>query len=854
MSSTTLYGRLLRTSALGTTVWMSLFTAAYAQPTSIVFNISPQPLARALQEYAKASGEQIIFTNDLVVGKQALGLQGSYTSEEGLQHLLAGTQLIVERAPSGAIMIRPQKMSLISTDIQLAAQNIAPAARSVQVAQAAPPEQETAQALDLEEIIVNARRVEENVQRVPIAITALPQETLERKDVHSVIDLNLSVPGLNICCAAARGTNVWLRGVPGIVAYFSEVPTGVPGIETGMSGNALFFDLENTSVLKGPQGTLFGLSTTGGAILLQPRRPTETFDGYVYGVGGSFGRRTLEGAVNIPVVDDKVFVRVGAMTHHRDGYIVNLDTDVDLNDENYHIGRLSTLIRLTDTLENYTVVNYYKSKNHPLFSTMQFVDPNGTVALVFGYQNVKALVDQQLALGRFKVPKLSVNPKSWNRQVFLTNTTTWDVFDNLTLKNIVGYVSTKGDSIEDQDALNLSIVDGYESSAEDPPKATRLWTHEFQAQGELGDLSYTVGTFNSGMILPHRFNLNRNFNFISGSASKSASQTHAVFAQATYDASSFVEGLSVTGGYRYTWDIRRSATFNYSATRIPLGMQSGAGHFNAGSYTLGVQYQYTPNVMFFLTNSKGTNSGGFNLNAPPAKRLYQPESLNNLEGGVKAQWRAGDMQFRTNLSAFHGWYSDIQVTVTQFVDTPSGPVLTGVIDNAAVGRLKGVEGDFAVLPTDWLELSGNFLYLKAHYTKWDTLNAAGQPIDFSGARFLLTPKFKFSLSSTIHFPVDPADGDVSLTVDYTWEDERNYDSPTLVFNETNVLPSRANLDLTLNWRDIAGHQGVTGSLFVSNVTKEIGSSFVYGAYGAFGLGGWGVAPPRMWGARLRYDF
>lgn len=826
--------------------------AAYAETEkSVSFNITAPSLGRALNQFAQQSNRQIIFGNDVVITQPSRPLRGSYSVKEALEMLLRGSGLDYRVGPDSTIIVaRP--VTEAAAAAPMAPIRVAADAGSSLTASASSND---SPALDLEEIIVNARRVEENVQRVPIAITALPTETLERKDVHSVIDLNLSVPGLNICCAAARGTNVWLRGVPGIVAYFSEVPTGVPGIDTGMTGNALFFDLENTSVLKGPQGTLFGLSTTGGAILLQPRRPSENFDGYVYGVGGSYGRRTLEGAVNVPVIDDKLFVRVGAMTHSRDGYITNLDNGIDLNNENYHIGRFSSLIKLTDTLENYTVVNYYKSKNRPLFSTMQFVDPNGTVALVFGYQNVKALVDQQLALGRFVVPKLSAQPKSWSKQLFLTNTTTWDVLDNLTLKNVFGYVSTKGDSIEDQDAMNLSIVDGFESPAEDPPKAMRLWTHELQAQGAVGDLSYTVGTFNSGMILPHRINMNRNFNFVGGSASKAASQTHALFAQATYDASAMVEGLSVTGGYRYTWDIRRSATFSYSATRVPLGSQSGEGHFNAGSYTLGVQYQHTPNVMFFLTNSKSTNSGGFNLNAPPAKRLYQPESLNNLEGGVKAQWRAGDMQFRTNLSAFHGWYSDIQVTVTQFIDTPSGPVLTGVIDNAAVGRIKGIEGDFAIIPNDWLELSGNFLAMKAHYTEWNTLNSAGQQIDFSGARFLLTPNLKFSLSATAHLPVvDPSQGDVSLTVDYTWEDERNYDSPSLVFNATNVLPSRNNLDITLSWSDIAGHEGITGSLFVSNVTKEIGSSFVYGAYGAFGLGGWGVAPPRMWGARLRYDF
>ena len=547
------------------------------------------------------------------------------------------------------------------------------------------------------------------------------------------------------------------------------------------------------------------------------------------------------------------------MTHHRDGYITNLDTNADLNDENYSVARISTIAKITDNLENYSVLNYYDSHNKPLFSTMQFVDPNGSVAAVFGYNNVKALVDQQLALGRFKIAKLSVNPHAWQKQVMFVNTTTWDAFASMTIKNIFGYSSIWGDSIEDQDAMNLPIVDGAEGPQEDPVRATKMWSDEVQAQGKLfdGSLSYTFGTFHSSMILPHRFNLNRTFGFLGGSAAKQSSQTHAVYAQGTYDASAAIEGLSITAGYRYTWDIRRSATFSYTANRVQVARPvSGVGHFSAPSYTLGVQYQLSPAVMLYITNSKASNSGGFNLNAPVAsKRLYRPESLNNLEGGVKAQFRAGDVQFRTNLSAFYGWYDDIQVTVTQKVDTPSGSVLTGVVDNAATGYIKGLEGDFAVIPTSWLELSGNFLAMRAKYTKWDTLTPAGTPLDFSGARFLLTPELKYSFNATIHLPImDPANGDISFVVDYTWEDQRNYDSPSLVFNATNVLPSRTNVDMTLNWRDVLGHQGVTGAVFVSNLTKEIGSSFVYGAYGAFGLGGWGVAPPRMWGVRLRYDF
>ena len=174
---------------------------------------------------------------------------------------------------------------------------------------------QTAQASGIEEVIVNARRTEENLQRVPITVTAMTAAEVQRNSINSITDFETHVPALSFCCGRGGTTNAKLRGVPGVLAYWAEAPAPLGG------GGALYFDLENLQVLKGPQGTLFGLSTNGGAVLFQPAKPKDEFSGYVQGTAGTYDRVGLEGVLNVPIVDDKVLFRAGFQRNYRKGYI-----------------------------------------------------------------------------------------------------------------------------------------------------------------------------------------------------------------------------------------------------------------------------------------------------------------------------------------------------------------------------------------------------------------------------------------------------------------------------------------------------------------------------------------------------
>ncbi|MBY0509256.1 MAG: hypothetical protein K2P94_03800 [Rhodospirillaceae bacterium] len=701
----------------------------------------------------------------------------------------------------------------------------------------------------LEEIVVNARRVEENVQTVPIAITTFTETTLQQNDIRTVTDLQRSIPGLQVCCGPGNGTNAqFLRGIPGVVGYFADVPTP-------LNGYGLFFDLANVQALKGPQGTLFGLSTDGGAILYVPKKPTDRVEGYAQGTIGTYNRAGFEGALNVPVIGDKLLARAAITVNHTDGYLTDLSTNTDLGDQNYWAGRLSLLARPTENLENYFIFNYYNFHGRPLPAILTAVNPTGAAAARFGLANLNAALATQQALGPYKLTGLSV-PGTYSKteQTHLVNTTTWNVSDNFTVKNIFGYIRNQGFTRQDIEGTQFQISDSAQPVTLQPG-ATPTWSEELQVQGKLfNDLSYTIGTFHSGNVTQPVRTAAIALGNTSSTYAKTSGQTHAVYGQADYDLGAFLEGLKITAGYRYSWDIRRSQQVRFNAAGAPVS-DSGVllGYFSAGSYTVSLSYQATPDTMLFVTNSKGYSSGGFNLTAPASLQRYNPESLNNIEAGVKSQWSWNGIEARTNLSGYYGFYDSVQVSTTRQVQTPTGPVLAVVIDNAATAHLYGLEGEFTIVPTKSVELSGNFSFFKNRYDQYMTLSAAGTPVDNSGLGFVYAPKWKYTINGTYHLPVDASWGDISYHIAWTWQSSV-ITQPRNPLRDVDGITHFGNLNMSLDWRNPVGVEGLEASVFATNVNGNRWTQGGFGAYDALGVLGRFGDQPRMFGAKVRYSF
>jgi iron complex outermembrane recepter protein len=708
----------------------------------------------------------------------------------------------------------------------------------------------------LEEIIVTARRRAENVQDVPIAVNVIAQDTLTNQDIRTFSDLESLTPGVDTCCSRGSVSEfTFIRGINSAVGYFAEVPTL-------LNGSAFYFDIGNVEVLKGPQGTLFGIATNGGAVLIEPARPTNKLEGYTSVTLGDFNRETYEGVINLPV-SDTLSLRFGIQRETRDGYVHELTNDIDLGNEDYTVGRISAQWNITDKLQDYAVFNYYTSNNRPAplgipYGPTAGIAPGGLFQEVFGGPALNAWIAQSLRLYPYTIVGTDVNQSDSTHQTNVTNITTYDLSDNLKIKNIIGFYSDKDNAVSDTDGSPFA---GYESGIA-PTRfsgPTLQYSEEFQLQGEAFSkhLTYVLGTFNDQNNIQDPGIIYQDvLGSVSATQSVTSGHTHSLFGEGTYSLDSLLSGLAFTAGYRETWDERAASQVLYSAQGVPLSDFYASAKWAKGSYRLGVTYKPNTETMFYFTNSKGYSAGGFNLTAPDAAdQRYNPEVLNNFEVGMKSEWTAGGVRGRTNFAAYYGLYDDIQAQVTTRCETATGPVLCQLTRNAAQGKIEGFESEFTIIPTDWLSVAGNLGYMEGRYTQYEGLDPTGTiEENLSGTGFLYIPKWKYSVTSTVKLPTPDAIGHLSVTPAWSWTDHINCCFTLGTPQYYTTSPQMQNLNLTLNLAQMAGNPQLSSALIVTNVTQNETMHGQWGVYEQLGQYARAVAVPRMWAIQLRYTF
>jgi iron complex outermembrane receptor protein len=327
--------------------------------------------------------------------------------------------------------------------------------------QASAPAEVPRQGVELTEIIVTARRVEERLQDVPISITVFNQEQLTNRNVVNSTDLANYTPSLSANTNfGAENSSFAIRGFvqdagtpPSVGVYFADVvalrgPT--QGIQAGDgAGPGYFFDLQNVQVLKGPQGTLFGRNTTGGAILFVPQKPTSTFEGYVEGSAGNFSMKRVQAAINMPF-NDSIRFRLALDHNERDGYLNNISGigPKDYNNVDYTAVRASLVADVTSNIENYTIASYSHSDTNGSVQKLigcnpaGFNPPDPAAGLrnfigVFSCGQLAA--ESARGAGFYDLEAAVSNPESLIEQWQVINTTTWSATDAFRIKNIASY-------------------------------------------------------------------------------------------------------------------------------------------------------------------------------------------------------------------------------------------------------------------------------------------------------------------------------------------------------------------------------------------------------------------------------
>ena len=712
----------------------------------------------------------------------------------------------------------------------------------------------------LGDIVVTARRRAEKLQDVPLSVTAFSPKTLAADRIQTRTDLANFTPSLMTITGGypSEFANFSLRGqgpafgsVPGVVSYFAEVPE-----LTGIDGRVgTYFDLANVQVLAGPQGTLFGKNATGGNVLFEPARPTDRREGYIQIEAGNLNDRRTEFAVNLPIVSDKVLFRVAGEVGRRDGYTRDVGpyfAGKDYDNLNYQSVRVSLIVRPTDRFELYTVGRYYHSTSNGPGTVLTQFNPDLGVPLAPAeliFPGLATAVADQEARGPRRVSyDLDESTKTDYWQIL--NQAKFEINDTLTLKNVASYSELIYRYAYDYDATPYPIA-GQTSATGNPTQDPTYLTEELQLQGKLWHdaVNFSIGGYydHSG-IKKDQGGLFTQFptSLLIGpfpAVLNNRANSHAVFGQATIDfgKAGLIDGLSLTGGLRHTWDETSTFTQIYV-----LPSTSGRGKFQYTSYNASLDYQLTRGVHAYITSRDAYKAGGVNGPVPADSpyHTFPPEKLQDLEIGLKAQTRLAGMPTRFNVAAYRGNYHNIQRTTGEVIE---GTVLN-VTRSAAKARIQGVELTTAIGPVRGLTLTASYSYIDAKYTK--VTDASADAI-LQGSAFPYVPKNKLALGADFQQPMGHI-GTLDLSANWAYQSRFS----TAQTNSARVpyLPGYNTLSVR------AGVNGIGGSnldlnVFMANATDNTFATGLQDLYNA-GLGTvtYTYNEPRTYGAQLRFHW
>ena len=777
---------------------------------------------------------------------------------------------------------------------------------------------QTVAAADLTEIIVTARRVEERAQDVPISMSIFNQRTLSDRNVTTSGDLAAITPsmsvdsefGQDLTSFSIRGFVQTLNSTPSVAVYFADavVPRGGNvGISAG-SGVApgSFFDLDNVEVLKGPQGTLFGRNTDGGAVLLVPKKPTSDFEGYVEGGLGNYSMRSIEGVLNMPL-SENIRARLAVSSETRGGFENNVTGIGPTEFENidYTAARLSLVVDITPNLENYTVGAYNLSVNNGLLP-QAFACNTAGGPLTPGGSLCPATLAAIAGHGPYAVANNFDGASSYLKQIQVINTTTWHPSDALTVKNIANY----GELVN---ALESGLFGGYvvpsplggyvpfSTSTNDPGaiggKTTDqyTWTDELQFSGNAldnkliwqgggyiersGPLGDLTGSRSANFIVcPDVATFNC---FGQGDVDENLSTVHwfdeALFGQATYQV---LDKLKITGGVRYTWDRSDAAvnSTNFAAfpptPAIPPAPPNtyhfvfctsafttvASNCFNSYSESskaptgvVDIDYNPTPDQLIYAKYSRGYRQGGVAPFVADGYHTYGPEHVDSYEVGEKKTF-TGPIKGTFDVTAFYNNFTDQQLLAgfTGPLAAPSSGVL-----NAGKSRIWGFELESTIQPIEPLTLGLSYTYLDTEllsafsqlapggaYTQIEFPTSPGNVLPFS-------PRNKMSADATYRLPLPDDVGKVSASVNYTYTSSMLISTTAAPYD---TLDGYGLVGANLHWDSIV-RSPVDMDFFVTNLTNKLYYNNLTQIYATtFGMASRYLGEPRMYGVHVRVRF
>lgn len=762
---------------------------------------------------------------------------------------------------------------------------------------------------ELKDIVVTARRSSENQQRTPVAVTAISAVQIQEKQIVRLGDLTRTTPGFASLGGGTAGPLVATFSIRGQSqanpGSGNDSPVGIyiDGVYQArpIMGNSGVLDLASAEVLRGPQGTLFGRNTTGGAINITTQAPTEIFEGYLKLGVGNYSQYMTEGVVNIPL-SQTVSTRFAGRYEKRDGYVQNLATGRRENDIKGNYQARGTLLWRPDELPlKLQISGDYTNYQDNGLASVQISDDFGLGSAFFGTSLVNTKDDfyksysRAVGAGSFLNTALnipvgtgasgnSVIDEPSSKVIGKGLNANLDIdFGGVQVKSITAYRT--GRSITNVD-IDGSPARGVSFSSD---YSNKQFSQEVQASGKLGDLDWIVGAIyfqESGVedtVSDQQFFGGNPFPFARDSTDyKSISR--GLFTQLNYRVTS---ELRITGGIRYTWDSRNAVRhgrnggvlpdFSDSACAVVAGFVPTAtvrdpaggcndargGNFSYPAWLASVDYQVSPVTFVYLKTSGASLAGGINFRATaPGLESISPEAVRDVEAGIKSD--LFDRHVRLNLSAFHIWRSALQANVNPIINGRT----TQFQINAGDARQYGGELETTILPWQGMELTGNVAYLHSRYVPGSFLAPTGVPAtpfyDRSGETVTQAPEWTWSIGATQK--VDVPNGRLSLHADYSYistfafyANSFNPTNPALTpaiitrLNDLGLVKGHSNLNARITYN--LEQPDIEIAVWGQNLTqvKYYDAPFT-GLYQSVGIATSSVNAPRTYGVSATYRF
>lgn len=741
-------------------------------------------------------------------------------------------------------------------------------------------------------IVVTARRKDEDIQKVPIAITAVSADTLEDFRVTQAEDLEVLEPTFSVSSSSGYvNKNVYgLRGIRPTESIYGQDPTVqlylAEVVQSPSQGSNLgFYDLENVQILKGPQGTLFGRNNIGGAVLLTPRKPSGDFGVDLMAGIGDYGLYEAEAGIDIPLAPT-FNVRIAGRFIDSDGYQDNVGTGpfngVKYGGEKTRSVRMTWVADLNEDIENTTMWTYDERDTNGRVQVLQAVNLDPAVPgsrfpilfnNIFGNAYSNALARAQAR----DINDVESNIDNYDdvRAWSVTNTTVARLSDTLTFKSILNYRDVKSRTAIDLDSTIETLLHSTPQSAE-----LKHHSVELQLQGDGDRFDWVLGgyyynedgfEFSPGIFFPQFLPINpiEQIGIVDNTS-------YAVFAQGSYQ---LTDQLTATIGARMNWDKKRLELGQLTAGNCAQRVVDASGNivslpnnacsvplaknFSSPTGTVSLDYQATPDILFYVTSRLGYRSGGFNLRAtsPGQYAPFNEETVIDVEGGMKAEYSLGMADFRTNVAVYNQWYDDIQRTIAT-PDLVTGQPGSSVV-NAAKATVFGIEVTQMIRPVEWLTFDLSYAYVKPSYQDFQEEPVPGTFVDVSDTPFPFTPRHSGSIRATIEAPLSGDMGTLRFSGLASWQDDIWINSlhtqRIIDQHPASVLPLLQQqdywlVDLSAGWDNIGG-SGIDIAGYIRNVfDKEYKVGGIQLYTGASGFIAAAFGRPRTAGLQVRYSY